>query len=159
MAEERINQSIPSTGLVDRYTGREQDEFSTDDNLSLKERIDRFEEVEYALGKAETYLQAGATKTEIYGDLKDVQDSVILLKASAMHHANGFTPEQLREAAEDPRFDTGILQAIADRRAATDRTSAPQSLTDRMRAADEMRDTSHLREDDRTLDEGRDEKG
>lgn len=159
MAQERDIRSIPETGIVDRFTGREAGENSVDIKLSLKERLDRFEEAEVELTRAEAYLQSGVNKADLYGELRDVQDAVTLLKTSAKHHADGFTPEQLKQAAEERLTDPGLLQAIADRRGATERNSASGSLTDRIRATDETRDVRQAREDDRARDEGRDEKG
>ena len=138
MAEDRSNITDPD--LVYRFTGNERDEFDMDDNMPWQRRLDLFAGIELELGKAEVYLEKGVNKFDVYGDMKDIEDAVAVLKASAEHHAKSFTPEHLREAAEHPRADIGLLAAVADRRAATERNSAPQSLAERMKAADVSRD-------------------
>ena len=157
MAETRATNKDPD--LVYRFTGSERDEFSVDESMPWQKRLDLFAGIELELGKAEIYLEKGVNKFDVYGDMKDVRDAVSLLKASAEHHAKSFTSEQLREAAEDPRTDIGLLAAVADRRAATERNSASQSLAERVKAAGASRDAHDRRVDERQQDEGRDEKG
>ena len=159
MAEERHSANFSEQDLVYRMTGNERDEFDMDENMPWQKRLDLFAGIELELGNAEIYLEKGVNKFDVYGDMKDVQEAVTVLKASAEHHAKSFTPEQLREAAEDPRTDIGLLAAVADRRAATERNSAPQSLAERMKAADVSRDARDRTIDERQQDEGRDEKG
>ena len=159
MAEERHSANFSEQDLVYRMTGNERNEFDMDDNMPWQKRLDLFAGIELELGKAEIHLEKGVNKFDVYGDMKDIQEAVTVLKASAEHHAKSFTPEQLREAAEDPRADIGLLAAVADRRAATERTNAPQSLVDRMKAVDESRDVRNRDQDERLRDDGRDEKG
>ncbi len=159
MAQEQDIRSIPEKGIVDRSTGREADEFSVDETMSLKEKLDRYEAAEVELTRADAYLQSGVNKAELYGALRDVQDAIELLTETATYHADSFTPEQLKQAAEERLAIPGLLQAIADRRSAPERNSANNSLSDRMRATDETRDVRQVREDDRARDQGRDEKG
>ena len=159
MAEERPTANIPDPGLVYRATGQERDEFDLDDNMPWQTRLDIFAGIELELGKAEIHLEQGVNKFDVHGDMKDVADAVELLKSSADYHAKSFTPEQLLQAADDPRADAGLLAAVADRRAATERNNAPQSLADRLKAVDEARDVNEVRNDERFRDDGRDEKG
>jgi len=145
MATER---TLPDTGIVDRYSGREKVEFSVDDKLSLKERVSRFEGAEVELLRAEAYLERGADKAEVYGDFQDVKDAIALLKRSAEHRANGFTRDELSQAAEEKSVRLDVLQAIADRRTVDAKPRIPDGLSERLRAADDGR----ANEPDRDID-------
>ena len=157
MAEDRTSDT--DLDIIYRYTGDERDEFGTDENMPWQRRLDIFAGIELELGRAEIYLEKGVNKFDVYGDMKDIEDAVSVLKASAEYHANRFSSEQLREAADHPKADTGLLGAIAYRRAATERTNAAQSLVDRMKAVDESWDVRNRDQDERLRDDGRDEKG
>jgi len=146
MASER---TIPETGIVDRYSGREEDEFSVDDNLSIKERLSRFEGAEVELLRAEAFLERGAVHVDAYGDIRDVESAIKILRLSAEHHANGFTKEELAKAAEDKSIDVNMLQMIADRRTVEDRPRIPEGLADRLRDEDQTRTHEPSRETDR----------
>ena len=65
MADDR---TIPEAGIVDRYSGREADEFSVDDKLSLEKRVWRFEGAEIELMRAERLLSQGARDTDVDGE-------------------------------------------------------------------------------------------
>ena len=159
MAEERTSSSASEQEMIYRFTGNEPNELSIDKDMPWRRRLELFADITIQSDIAQDYLDKGVNKYDVYGDMKDIQDAVELLKSSADFHAKAFTPEQLREAADDPRTDMGLLAAVADRRAATERNSASGSLSDRIRAQDEPRESRQPREDERTLDEGRDEKG
>lgn len=146
MATER---TLPETGIVDRYSEREKDEFSVDDKLSLKERVSRFEGAEVELLRAEAYLERGADKAEVYGDFHDMKDAIALLKRSAEHHANGFTRDELSQAAEEKSVRLEILQAIADRRTFDEKPRIPEGLADRLQEADNGRSNALERDVDR----------
>ncbi|MEL6569101.1 MAG: hypothetical protein AAFQ22_11830 [Pseudomonadota bacterium] len=145
MADDR---TIPEAGIVDRYSGREADEFSVDDKLSLEDRVWRFEGAEIELMRAEAHLERGADKTDIYGEFHEIKDAIALLKRSAEHHANGFTREELAQAVEDKSIRVEILHAIADRRTIDARPRIPDGLSERLRAADDGR----ANEPDRDID-------
>ncbi len=146
MATER---TLPEAEIVDRYSGRESDEFSVDDKLSLQERVWRFEGAEIELLRAEAYLDRGADKAEVYGDIHDVKDAIAMLKRSAEHHAKGFTRDELSQAAEAKSVRLDVLQAIADRRTVDEKPRMSEALADRLRAADNSRTREPERDTDR----------
>ena len=145
MATER---SIPEAGIVDRYSGREADEFSVDDKLSLQERVWRFEGAEIELMRAERLLSKGARDADVEGEIHDVKDAIKLLTRSAEYHANGFTREELAQAAEDKSIRVEILHAIADRRTIDAKPRIPDGLADRLRDADDGRSNAPERDVD-----------
>lgn len=144
-----INRTIPETGIVDRFTGREDDEFSVDDNLSIKERVSRFEGAEVELLRAESYLERGAIHVEAYGDMRDVESAIKMLRLSAEHHANGFSSAELEQAAEEKTVDVAVLQAIAERRTVDNKPRDHQSLSERIGSIDEQRHTEQRGDIDR----------
>ncbi|MEO1661076.1 MAG: hypothetical protein AAFR51_08820 [Pseudomonadota bacterium] len=151
MAE--TSRTIPDTGIADRYTGRETDEFGVDSELTLEEKIQRFEESEIALMQAEAHLKDGANKAEIYGELQDVRDAVVLLSDSARYHADAFTKDELRQAANDRLIDPSVLEAIADRRSPQTQKAYNAALAEQLRSHDEGRST----EAEQVLDQDRDQ--
>jgi hypothetical protein len=146
MASDR---TIPETGVMDRYSGREADEFSVDNNLTFEDRLSRFEGAEIELMRAEAYMERGADKAEAYGDIKDVREAIDILRGSAEYHANGFSKEELSKAAEEKTVDVAVLQAIADRRTIDQRPRIPEGLADRLRDEDQTRTQEPNRETDR----------
>lgn len=143
------DRTIPETGIVDRYSGRESDEFSVDNSLSFKDRLSRFEGAEIELMRAEAYMERGADKAEAYGDIRDVREAISVLRDSAEYHANGFSKEELAHAAEEKIVDVAVLQAIADRRSVEQRPRIPEGLADRLRDDEQTRTPEPSREDDR----------
>lgn len=141
--------TIPETGIVDRFTGREADEFSVDDNLSIKERVSRFEGAEIELLRAEAYLERGAVHVDAYGDMRDVESAIKILRLSAEHHANGFSKAELEKAAEEKTVDVAVLQMIAERRTVDNKPRGQQSLSERINSIDEQRQSEQQRDDDR----------
>ena len=146
--------TIPETGIADRYTGREADEFSVDSDLTLEEKLQRFEESEIALMQAEAHLKDGANKAEIYGEVQDVRDAiVVLLSDSARYHADAFTKDELRQAANDRLIDPSVLEAIADRRSPETQKAYNAKLAEELRTYDDGR----IAEAEQILDQDRDQ--
>jgi len=146
MSSDRI---IPETGIVDRFTGREADEFSINDNLSVQERVSRFEGAEVELLRAEAYLERGADQVDAYGDIRDVKDAIAVLRDSAEFHANGFSKEELEKAAEEKTVDVAILQAISERRTVDKKPRENSSITQRIQSMSEERHPDQSRDVDR----------
>ena len=75
-----------------------------------------------------------------------------MLTRSAEYHANGFTREELAQAAEDKSIRHEILDAIAYRRTVDAKPRIPDGLAERLLAADDGR----TNEPDRNIDRDKD---
>lgn len=122
---------IPETGLADRYTGREADEFSVDSDLSLEEKLQRFEEAEATFMEADRYLEAGANKVPIYGSFEDAAEAKTMLDESADHFAAQFTEAELEQVKAEGSVPDYVVAQIESRRAGLEQS--------RSRLSDEYR--------------------
>lgn len=110
----------PPETLVDRRTGRSADEFGVETDLSLKEKVDRFEAAEYDLGFAEAALEKGHNKVDIWGDPRMIEEAIVILKASAEYRASTITIEEIQQAQRDGLVSEGLAQAMIDRKSSAE---------------------------------------
>ncbi|MBO6687581.1 MAG: hypothetical protein JJ931_05320 [Henriciella sp.] len=134
----------PSEPIVERRTGRLADDYGIETELSIEEKISRFEAAEYDLGFAEAALEKGHNRAEVFGDTKDIQDAIEVLKASAEYRAAELSEPEIKNAKSAGLLSNGLAEALADRKRATE--AANTRLDD---AAQRYTDVESLKEQER----------
>lgn len=114
--------------LLDRRSGRSSSEFEPELDLTLQERVSRFEAAEMELGMAERAELEGVNKTELNGTFEEVSEAIKVLKQSAEYHASRIQDAELQEAVEKGNVQDYIAQAVRDRRATIEGTDAVGEL-------------------------------
>lgn len=133
-----------SEPIVERRTGRLADDYGIETELSIEEKISRFEAAEYDLGFAEAALEKGHNRAEVFGDTKDIQDAIEVLKASAEYRAAELSEPEIKNAKSAGLLSNGLAEALADRKRATE--AANTRLDD---AAQRYTDVESLKEQER----------
>lgn len=110
----------PSEPIVERRTGRLADEYGIETELSLEEKVSRFEAAEYDLGFAEAAFEKGHNRAEVFGDTKDIQDAIEVLKASAEFRAAELSEPEIKNAKNAGLLSNGLAEALAERKLAGD---------------------------------------
>ena len=91
--------------ILDKFTGRENNDREPDPKMTIVDRVDRFLAAEYELGRAERALELGYNKYEYDGEHEDIESAIVILKASAEYHASRVDEQELSQAvaSEDVR--------------------------------------------------------
>lgn len=131
----------PSEPIVERRTGRSADEYGIETELSIEEKVSRFEAAEYDLGFAEAALEKGHNRAEVFGDTKDIQEAIAVLKASAEYRAAELSEPEIKNAKSAGLLSGGLAEALADRKRTSETTKT--RLDD---AARRYEDTEHMKE-------------
>lgn len=114
--------------LLDRRSGRSSSEFEIEQDLTLEERVSRFEAAELELGMAERAEMEGVNKAELMGRLEEIKEAVQILKASAEYYASRIQDSELQDAVDKGEVQDYVAQAIRDRRETIDQTDAVGEL-------------------------------
>lgn len=107
----------PPEILLDQMTGRSDQEFELETDLSLEERLERFEAAELGLLTAQAAKSRGLVNTDLTGDTKDVEEAIAILNDSAKFRASQITAQEFHYAQDQGLVADDVMGLLRDRMA------------------------------------------
>lgn len=101
--------------LLDRRSGRSNEEFDVEQDLTFKERVALFEQAEMSQGYAEAQLTRGYSKQDVYGETREIEEAIKIFQESAEFHADRIDEQEIVAALENEQIDPSIADAIRQR--------------------------------------------
>ena len=138
----------PPETLVERRSGRSAEEFGIETDLSLEERISRFEAAEYDLGFAEASQQRGHNRADVFGSTEDIGEAIVILKASADYRASMISIEEIQQAEKEGLVSDGVAQALIDRKRSAEIETRIDRLSEHFEQNRDLQDRPGLDRDD-----------
>ena len=109
--------------LVDQMTGRSEID-ALEGDLSLEERLSRYEQAELGLLMTQAAQERGIANTDITGSTQDIEEAIKILEASADFRASQITESELKTALQEGLMRGDIGHSLRERRSVAQKSSS-----------------------------------
>ncbi len=104
----------PNYPFIDRMSGRSEEEFALEADLSVAERVMRFAEARDELARIEQILSSSDEPPARAGARDDVRRAKTILQNSVAFHASRLTEPELEQTLAAGEVEPELVQAIRD---------------------------------------------